>query len=298
MIKFIKKNKIISIFGFISILITVSYAVTYDMPDYFGIEGWYSLLNNISISYIAALIFYVLQVYKPECENSKKAYMTLKPLFLELIQFIEVTIACCRKYISVNEDGKTVIDWTDKERKVIYFVPVLTGSDSHRPAIRKEKTDLVKLQDIYKNKIKEIKERISFRECDSDLIRVLSELESSDFFKSILAVAITFECTFVEFPGFQDGVNEFERIKDKFKSCCGITCKYEVRDAEKMEIAACEAIFCKNALQATSVDEFNEITYREFLRMQLKPLITNEGELNQLVDAILLDIMTSMKMKK
>lgn len=174
----------------------------------------------------------------------------------------------------------------------------MTGSDSHRPAIRKEKTDLVKLQDIYKNKIKEIKERISFRECDSDLIRVLSELESSDFFKSILAVAITFECTFVEFPGFQDGVNEFERIKDKFKSCCGITCKYEVRDAEKMEIAACEAIFCKNALQATSVDEFNEITYREFLRMQLKPLITNEGELNQLVDAILLDIMTSMKMKK
>ena len=55
--KFIKKNKIISIFGFISILITVS--------------------------------------YKPECENSKKAYMTLKPLFLELIQFIEITIACC-----------------------------------------------------------------------------------------------------------------------------------------------------------------------------------------------------------
>jgi len=71
-----------------------------------------------------------------------------------------------------------------------------------------------------------------------------------------------------------------------------------VRDAEKIEIAACEAIFCKNALQATSVDEFNKITYREFLRMQLKPLITNEGELNQLVDAILLDIMTSMKMKK
>lgn len=284
--KFIKKNKIISIFGFISILITVSYAVTYNMPDYFGIEGWYSLLNNISISYIAALIFYVLQVYKPECENSKKAYMTLKPLFLELIQFIEVTIACCRKYISVNEDGKTVIDWTDKERKVIYFVPVLTGSDSHRPAIRKEKTDLVKLQDIYKNKIKEIKERISFRECDSDLIRVLSELESSDFFKSKLAAAITYEGTFVKFPGFQDSVNEFERIKDEFKTCCGITGKYEVRNAEKMEIAACEAIFCKNALQATSVDEFNKITYREFLRMQLKPLITNEGELNQLVDAI------------
>ena len=28
----------------------------------------------------------------------------------ELIQFIEVTIACCRKYISVNEDEKIVIE--------------------------------------------------------------------------------------------------------------------------------------------------------------------------------------------
>ena len=37
----------------------------------------------------------------------------------------------------------------------------------------------------------------------------------------------------------------------------------------------------------------NEITIRKaFLN------VTNEGELNQLVDAILLDIMTSMKMKK
>ena len=50
--------------GLVSILITVSYAITYNMPDYFGIESWYSLFNNISISYIAALIFYVLQVYK------------------------------------------------------------------------------------------------------------------------------------------------------------------------------------------------------------------------------------------
>ena len=41
MIKLIKRNKIISVFGAISILISVSYAITYNMPDYFGIESWY-----------------------------------------------------------------------------------------------------------------------------------------------------------------------------------------------------------------------------------------------------------------
>ena len=90
--KFLKRNFIISIFGFISVLITASYAITYNMPDYFGIESWYSLFNNISISYIAALIFYVLQVYKPECEKSRKAQAALTPLFLDLIQFIEIAI--------------------------------------------------------------------------------------------------------------------------------------------------------------------------------------------------------------
>ena len=87
-------------------------------------------------------------------------------------------------------------------------------------------------------------------------------------------------------------------IKDEFKACCGITCKYEVRNAEEIEIAACEAIFYRNALQAKSVDEFNETTYREFLRLKLKPLIADEGELNQLVDTVLSDIMISMKIKK
>ena len=58
MIKFIKRNKIISAFGAIAVLISVSYAITYNMPDYFGIESWYSLFNNISISYIALYLSY------------------------------------------------------------------------------------------------------------------------------------------------------------------------------------------------------------------------------------------------
>lgn len=284
MIKFIKRNKIISVFGAISILISVSYAITYNMPDCFGIESWYSLFNNISISYIAALIFYVLQVYKPECENSEKAQKILKPLFSDLIEFIEVTIACCRKYVSTKEDS-IVIDWSDKKEKIIYFVPIIESAEDtgHRPAIRKSASDIRALGDIYRAKITEIKERIGFRECDPDILNALSKLESSDFLKTTVPAALMLEGTFVKFSSFQSCVDEFEATKDDFKKCCGITYKYEIRDAEDMEIATSEAIFWRKALQAKTVDEFNETVVKEFLRQKLKPFVSDEKQLDTLI---------------
>ncbi len=295
--KFIKRNTIISIFGLVSVLIAISYAITYNMPDYFNIESWYLLFTNISISYIAAFIFYILQVYKPECENNRRAQMILEPLFLDLIEFIEVTIACCRKYVSINENNTITIDWDNKEEKIIYFIPVMDGSNtcSHRPAIKKSEADLRELENTYKSKIKEIKERIDFRYCDSDVLNALSKLEAMNFYKSTLNVALTFEGTFVKFSDFQNNVDNFESIKDDFKNCCGITCKYDVRDAEHIEIAAYEAILYRNALKAKSVDEFNEITYREFMRLQLKPLIPDEEQLNKLIDNTLPNVMNKCK---
>lgn len=80
-------------------------------------------------------------------------------------------------------------------------------------------------------------------------------------------------------------MDQFEKIKDDFKRLCGITYKYEVRNAEDMEMALNEAIFHENALQAGSVDKFNETLYREFIKKKLKPFVANEEQLNQLVDS-------------
>lgn len=295
--KFIKRNTIISIFGFISLFIALSYAITYDMPDYWGIESWFSFFNNLSISYIAALIFYILQVYKPECENSRRAQTILEPLFLDLIKFIEITISCCRKYVSLNENDIIAIDWWDKEQKIIYFVPVVYDSTdrSNLSAIRKSKSDLRGIDNTYKSKIKDIKERINFRECDSNILNALSRLESTDFFRSTVIAALMFEGTPFRFPDFQESVNEFEQIKDEFKQSCGINCKYEIRNAETEEIAMCEVVFYKNALQAASVEEFNEMVWREFIKLQLKPHISDEAQLNITIDAILEEVMSKQK---
>ena len=295
--KFIKRNAIISFFGLISIVISASYAITYNMPDYFGIESWYSLFNNISISYIVALIFYVLQVYQPECDNSKKAQVILEPLFLDLIKFMEVTIACCRKYVSVSDTGHIAINWWDKEQKVLYFVPTVEGSKSQETAVRKSEQDLKRVDEIYKSKIREIKDRIVFRECDPDILNALSKLEASDFFKNTVIVTLMFERSLVTFPGFLSSVDKFEVLKDEFKKCCGITSKYGVRDAEDMEMALNETIFYKGALSKSSIEEFDEILYREYLKNQFKSMNISEEQKNQLIDDIMKEVTKVIKAK-
>lgn len=67
-------NKEISIIGIICILISVSYMITYNMPDYFGIEPFYSWLNNLAISYIAALIFFIVKYMFQRKEIRKNAW--------------------------------------------------------------------------------------------------------------------------------------------------------------------------------------------------------------------------------
>lgn len=296
-IKFWEKNRIITIIGIVAAFISVTYCITYDMPDYFGIEAWFAFLNNLSISYIAAFIFYILQVYKPEHENHKKAQVILNPLFLDLVRFVEITIACCRKYIKISEDGTISIDWKNQDQKVIYFIPTTDTDNSHRPAIKKTETDLKNIEKVFKSKIDEIKSRISFKECDPDILMALSKLEAINFFNSVFVSVLMFERTFIKFPDFFKEVDKFELAKDEFKNYCRITDKYDVRDAEDAEIAACEVIFYKDALQSKSANEFTEIALREYVSMQLKSFITDEKILNELLNSIFPIVLEKVKEK-
>lgn len=290
MIRFIKRNKIISFFGFIASIISLSYAITYNMPDYFGIEGWYSFFNNVSISYIAALIFYVLQVYIPECHKSQRAQKVLEPLFADLIKFMEVTIACCRRFVSVDEKDKLTIDWGDKDKKILYFVvqsndKVHSGKGSVN---RKTVAEIIQLDSVYKEKVNKIKDSIDFRECNSEILNCFSKLETEEFYMFTIRPALMFDNSFIAFPGFHESVDQFEKIKDEFKKCCGIICNYEIRDAENKEIALCEAVFVPNALQASSPAQFNETVQREEIKKQLKSFISEEKQLEQAIDKIML----------
>ena len=71
--------------------------------------------------------------------------------------------------------------------------------------------------------------------------------------------------------------------------------KYSVRNAEDMEIAATEAIYSRKALQSKTIDEFNESSYREFLKIKLKPFFKEEKQLNIQIENILSDVLKKNK---
>ena len=286
---FKKVYKTIFIIGICAIIISISYAITYYMPDYLGIEGWYSLLNNISISYIAALIFFVLQVYIPEYRSAKKAEAVMNPLFLDLSAYIEETIAICRTFMRINEGGKITVDWKNANDKVIYYVPELEGTtgSGNLVATRKTEKDLIAAGKIYSAKIEKIKDRIEFKNCNPDIIDAISELDSSNFFSTTFPIAILAAGTMFGFPDFQKLVNSMEQVNNKFKAACNISQKHKVRAANDEEIVVCETFFCREAWRSQTVEDFNQALLKEKLRQHLKTIIDDENEINRLLDGVL-----------
>ena len=65
----------------------------------------------------------------------------------------------------------------------MYFIPVIDNSNNcdHRPAIRKSVEDLRETDNIYKSKIKEMKDRIDFRECDPDILKCSLKIRGCGF---------------------------------------------------------------------------------------------------------------------
>lgn len=283
---FIQKHKLLSIFGGIAVAIVLSYAITYNMPDYFGIEGWYSLANNISISYIAALIFYVFQVYKPKLDNSKKASVTLKPVFLELTKFIEVTIECCRKYVKIEDSGKINISWSDPDEKAIYFAVGNSNEEriTGRPPKRKTEKELLQINQLYKEKINSIKNRIDFNYCDEEIITLLSELESTEFYSTDIPMILIYDGGFYKFPTFNEKIKELEALKDRFKKSCEIEERFVIREADTIERAAFKAIAYDDALKSPTTEIFGEKVIKEYCNQVLATKIPDKNERKKAIE--------------
>ena len=107
--RFIENNILIFWLGVLSAIISISYAITYNMPDYFGIEGWYSLLNNLAIGYLAALIFYIIQVYIPQYKQNQQVYACIQARIENIVRHMkEIFDELGKRYIeNYSEKGIT-----------------------------------------------------------------------------------------------------------------------------------------------------------------------------------------------
>ena len=285
-IRFCKKNKAISKIGFATLAISGSYSITYNLPDYFGIEGYYSLINNICISYIAALIFFVVQVYIPEEENQKKCMEILKTRFADIAKFNEIAVLLCEKYININEKGAT-IDWNGGGEKIC----LLIKSNDELKAVEMAaytKLELLKWKNVFNTKMKTIKESMMINHCNYEVLEKLSEMEKRDFFTEISSV-IRFANSDIDFQSVNNNIKEFKRINEEFKRMCSISEQYQLLDVSENDVLRINAIYKSITNNTFSVQAVNREFIKATIGIQLKDkgVQFSEQDMEMLCDTVM-----------
>ena len=74
------------------------------------IEPWLRLLDGLALSYIAALIFYIVQVYLPERNMVRKAIAANAYDFEKAIELIDVTCLLWENYTEVG-NNRLKVKW-------------------------------------------------------------------------------------------------------------------------------------------------------------------------------------------
>lgn len=85
---FAKRNRVLFILLIVAVSITLSYYISYDIPELIsGIEKWYKLFSDLSIGVIINFIFYVSE-YKVQY---------IRPLTLAEIAFFEARMSLAKQ---------------------------------------------------------------------------------------------------------------------------------------------------------------------------------------------------------
>lgn len=266
-IKFYKKNKAISNLGIIMLIISFSYAITYNMPDVLGIEAYYSLLNNICISYVAALIFYVFQVYIPEKRNNNKFMEIMINKFADFIKLNEIILLLCDKHIIINEKGAT-ISWNGDGEKI--YLKVKTPIDPKNCELKYyTKQQLLDMKKEYSRKLSEIKESALINYCDSEILEKLSEIEKQDFYTTFANI-IRFANSDMGFRDARDSINNFKKLNKELKQLCSVSTIYYLEDASKEDIRQTDALY--NCLRSNTlrINVFNREIIKDSIKEQAK----------------------------
>ena len=260
------------------------------MPDYLGIEPFYSFLNNISIRSLAAVIFYVVQVYIPSEEDEKKSLEILKPKFQQLIEFIEITILVYEKFVKIKDKGVN-IEWTEKDK--IYFRYHKVGTEKSSSPRCYTKQDMLNLQNTLKKHLDDIRESSVFRYCENEVVHEISQLEECGVFNNFVLMVLLAD-TEISFANMDDGINKMRPHIEYLKKKIGIDGTYELEDIESGDKVIADITRGNIAENLKSVEALNRKICKERIKDQIKEKIPELP----LDDTVLEDIMKQIYDKK
>lgn len=176
--KSISKDTKIFIIGVVALLIIIVYAATYYMPDHFYIEGWFSMLTNIAISYVAAVFFYFFQVYLPEKRKAKLAIDANKSQLYGMQKKLILTALVMEKYFFI-ENNHLMISWNGNDEEALYFGYRVVGSEDNGNVTpcSYRKDDFQNMKRSIADIIDKLKQSVYAPYFADDLLKLLSDLE-------------------------------------------------------------------------------------------------------------------------
>lgn len=90
--KFYVHNKFLSLLGILSLIVSVTYIISIDWPEWYrGAGALFEFVYNLCLAYLGSLIFYIIQVYIPELKRNnevrRKIFKQLFSIDCEIVQF-------------------------------------------------------------------------------------------------------------------------------------------------------------------------------------------------------------------
>ena len=179
---FAKRNRVLFILLIVAVSITLSYYISYDIPELIsGIEKWYKLFSDLSIGVIINFIFYVFQVYIPRREEEKATLRIIDPDLTKICQKIQEILLVAQTYLPGFEKGKIHV-----AESSVYYMKMATA-DADEGWTRH--FDLYEDFSQLKKGVVETTDRLLssalLQGCDKEVVELLGKLQRNGFLRAL-----------------------------------------------------------------------------------------------------------------
>lgn len=235
-IKFIRKNMILSILLFVSILVVIKFSELHFLPftptyleivflkpvDNTAEYEIFALMENLSLAYIASLMFYIIVDYIPKEKMAKKSLDILEKklvsLYLytgEIISYVLAEIKLDKELDDILKEDLIILDEQKFSHNSKYYISYTYIDGIKNDGCTKLefifKKDIIVYSDLVLKSIENIKNMPCIMYADFKLIEILSSIESNRFFKQLNEIKDIPED--VHFRNFNLGVNFYNLIQ-------------------------------------------------------------------------------------
>lgn len=179
---FAKRNRVLFILLIVAVSITLSYYISYDIPELIsGIEKWYKLFSDLNIGVIINFIFYVFQVYIPRREEEKATLRIIDPDLTKICQKIQEILLVAQTYLPGFEKGKIHV-----AESSVYYMKMATA-DADEGWTRH--FDLYEDFSQLKKGVVETTDRLLssalLQGCDKEVVELLGKLQRNGFLRAL-----------------------------------------------------------------------------------------------------------------